>query len=138
MVIGPLLPLDTFHSLMAALLMNEVSTVSAVAQEAIMRFVQLLEDKRAQPAEASHHQEEEAGTPRPGEEGKRLHIHRHYDLPDRARLLIRDDVINEIVLALFRLEERPVAFASLWKEDASQSRGNITMPEVSANDHSLC
>lgn len=128
---GPLLPLDTFHAIMAALLMNEVSTVSAVAQEAIVRFIQLLEDRTAQPVEvAPQHDEEEASTPKPGEEGKRSHIHRHYDLPDRARSLIRDDLINEIILALFSLDDKPAAFASLWKEDSSHSRNNVTQHEV--------
>lgn len=130
MIAGPLLPLDTFHSIVAALLMNEVSTVAAVTQEAIVRFIELLEDKTVKPSDNNQQPEEEASTPKPGEEGKRMHIHRHYDLPDRARLLIRNDLIDEIVLALFRLDERPPAFASLWKDDPSQSKANITMPEV--------
>lgn len=126
---GPLLPLDAFHGIMAALLMNEASTVSAVAQEAIVRFIQLLEDRNVKPTETTENVEDALDTPRASEEGKRTHIHQHYDLPERARLLIRDDLIDNIVLALFQLENKPAAFATLWKDESNQ-RPNLTLHDV--------
>lgn len=111
--------------------MNEVSTVSAVAQEALVRFVQFLQDDSLKTPDSPPSSGGMVETPRLEDEVKRPHVHRHYDMPKRARDLIRDDVIDEIVLALFRMQERPAAFASLFKDQSSHSR-EITSPgEVS-------
>lgn len=110
--------------------MNEVSTVSAVAQEALVRFVQQLQDDKVSVPD-SPGVGASIETPRPDVEGKKPHTHRHYDMPERARELLRDDIVNEIVLALFHMDERPAAFASLWKNQSSPSRDATGHQEVS-------
>lgn len=127
---GPLLPLDTFHSILASLLMNEISTVSAVAQEALVRFVQMLQDDSLKTPESPRQNSENLDAPTNSEEVKRPHVHRHYDLPQRARELIRDDIVDEIVLALFRMDRRPAAYASLWKNQPMRSHDNSSQHEV--------
>lgn len=110
--------------------MNEVSTVSAVAQEALVRFVQLLQNENV-PTTDSPAAGADRAMPKSDDEVKRPHVHRHYDMPKRARELLRDDIIDQVVLALFHMERKPAAFASLWKDQSLQSRDTTGTHEVS-------
>jgi hypothetical protein len=109
--------------------MNEISTVSAITQEALVRFLLRLEGKELPFSEPHDEDYSTDEMPSVQDDLKRPHAHQPYEISTSARERIRNDLLDEIIIPLFRMDDRPTGYASLWK-DSSSIGNEAVSPQV--------
>lgn len=111
--------------------MDEVSTTSAVAQEALVRFFMRLNNiEQIAPPESDIEIMKERERALDGNE-KRSHTHGNYYMPLQAREILSDALLRDIVLALFSLEDNHAGYNSLWTRKSTDDSLPPTDTDVS-------
>lgn len=150
-VLGPIISISAFHEVLGLLLLNDIPSVSQMAQDTVVRFLLRIQNMAIPGAQEDAlppvtSQITAAGISRTSSQSStsqhshashnRSHKHKAYALSDDARSLIRDTFIQDIVVALAHLdhEEQP-ELAMMIRSSANSSRGSSAeTPAVESDD----